>query len=91
MAKSSPKEESVEHIEVITVEDLRDTAMRCLQESKKTGNYDLVVGVTPEWLFALANCLEEAGIEHIGDPDADEDQLEFVGFDESDDSEDALN
>lgn len=71
-------------IEAITVDDIRDTAMKCLEEAKRSGTPDLVVGVTPEWLFELANTLEGAGVSVIGDPITaeEENQLELFNDDE---------
>lgn len=50
-----PEQEDIE----VTSEQIRRVAYECLKERKETGNNDVIVGVTPELLLAIADKLED--------------------------------
>ena len=85
MSNKSPKESVC-----LTVEDLRKAAYEALKQRKETGDEELGVGLDPEIVFMLANCLEDCGVEAIGVFE-NEDQLEFVGFDDDTDESGEFN
>jgi len=82
MSNKSPKA-----VAAWTVEDMRNTAFECLRARQEENDPELGIGVTPEAMFAICNALEDAGIVYLGAVDENEDQLEFVGFDDDTDGE----
>lgn len=49
-----------EHYDIeVSSENIRNVAYECLKERKETGNNDVIVGVTPELLLAIADKLED--------------------------------